>query len=267
MTQLQLIDTHCHIHEAQYKFDVAKEVADAENNGVRSQIFVGTSVGSSREAVELANQYDNMYASIGVHPHEAKDFLAQNNIEELEALMSDPTVVAVGEIGFDYFYEHSDRKLQEEILRQQLTLAQKYDKPVIFHVRGSKSDPDDVFADLWRVLADFPKITRAVMHSFTATGAAHAQVKDRGFLIGINGIMTFTQDQAQLELVKSLDLSEFILETDTPYLTPKPFRGTINSPKNVRLVAEFIATIRGETLEDVALATTKNAQNLFKLKV
>lgn len=266
MSSPTFIDTHCHIHEAQYKFAVQDEFTAAREANVEAMILVGTSVESSREAVSWAQKLgEGAYVALGVHPHEAEDFLSHATFADIESLVNEPKVVAIGEIGLDYFYEHSQRAKQERILRGQLEIAQTHDLPIIFHVRGSKKDPDDVFTDLWRILSDYPGITRGVMHSFTASSAALTQVLERGFLIGMNGIMTFSADKDHNDMARTIPLSSIILETDAPYLTPKPIRGTINTPKNVSLVAEFLASHRGETIETIASITTKNAKNLFTI--
>lgn len=269
---IELVDTHCHIHFSDFELDVDQVIANAVADGVSRLICVGCTLEDSRLGIEAAERYPNVWASIGLHPHEAKIYVNDSHaLQEFHSLASKPKVVAVGEIGLDYFYGHSDNADQLKILRFQLTVAQEHDLPVIFHVRGSKQSQaaggDDAFADFWPIFDEFnkQKPIRGVIHSFSAGQAELEQILSRGLLVGLNGIMTFTKNQAQLDAVKAIPLNQVLVETDAPFLTPNPFRGTICEPKHVRVTAEFLSNLRGESLEDFAAATTKNARELFKL--
>ena len=166
-------------------------------------------------------------------------------------------VVAVGECGLDYYYNNSPKKHQIELLEFQLNLAQKHELPLVFHVR-------DAFDEFLAILSHFEGV-RGVVHSFTANKATLDKCLDRGLYIGLNGIMTFTKDEEQLAAAKAVPLDKLLLETDAPFLTPTPYRGTICEPKHVRDVAEFLSSLRGEPLEQLAAATTQNAERLFNL--
>lgn len=265
-----LTDTHCHIHEANGVGGVAEKwqkaglhdpaalLKDAQEAGVSRLICVGCSLRDSAAATEFAAAHDGVWASIGIHPHEAQEYLGkQQLLDEFAALATRPKVVAVGECGLDYFYEHSPKEAQEPILRFQLELALKHNLPMIFHVR-------DAFPDFWNIFDEY-KGVRGVIHSFTATGQELEQALARGLYIGLNGIMTFTKQVKQLEAAKAVPLSKMVLETDAPFLTPQPLRGKINTPRHVQEVAKFLAELRGETLEALTDATTKNARTLFGL--
>ena len=253
---MELIDTHCHIHFADYPIDSATAIENATAAGVSKMICVGCSLGDSQLAVELARKFENVWASVGAHPHDGKDFLCDPKAQaKLKQLINEPKVVAIGEIGLDYFHQHVPRDQQEIVLRQQLEIGQQSGLPIIFHVR-------DAWDDFWRILADYD-IKHAVVHSFSATKKELDQVLQRGFLVGLNGIMTFTKDEQQLEAAKQVPLERLILETDAPFLTPKPHRGKVCEPKHVRDTAEFLATLRGEELEILAKKTTANAKILF----
>ena len=165
--------------------------------------------------------------------------------------------MAIGEIGLDYFYTHSPRELQIKALETQLDLARQYDLPVIFHVR-------EAFDDFWPIFDNFPGL-RGVLHSFTDTQLNVNQAFARNLLIGVNGISTFTKDEAQRAMFADLPLDRVLLETDAPFLTPAPYRGTVNEPAFVRNVAEFHAHIRNVDLDTVAEATSANARELFAL--
>lgn len=248
-----LVDTHCHIHEANYPLDIGDVLARAHHAGVNQMICVGTSEQSSREAVAFAKNHEHVYAAIGVHPHDTKEgYQAIGDI-----LGADAGVVAIGEIGLDYFYTHSPRDLQIAALEYQLDLAQRHQLPVIFHVR-------EAFDDFWPVFDNFSGL-RGVLHSFTDIQANADKAFERGLYIGVNGISTFTKDETQRAMFASLPLERLLLETDAPFLTPAPYRGTVNEPAFVRNIAEHHASVRTIDLAMVAEATTANARALFAL--
>jgi len=264
---MDLVDTHCHIHEIVGSTDVAerwhkggvtdadKVIADAKKAGVTRLVCVGCTLADSQLAVDFAQTRADCWASIGIHPHEAKDFLDKASQETFAKLASQSKVVAVGECGLDYFYNHSSKDTQEKVLRFQIELALEHDLPLIFHVR-------EAFDDFWPVFEDYRGI-RGVLHSFTDTEVNMRRAVKHGLFIGVNGIATFTKDQKQLQMYKNIPLKHLLLETDAPFLTPSPYRGTICESKHVRVTAEFLAALRGETLEQIAVATTQNAGQLF----
>ena len=248
-----LVDTHCHIHDANYPLDIGDVLKRAHHAGVNQMVCVGTSEQSSQRALDFAKNHEHLYAAIGVHPHDTKEGYAA--IGQLLAAAEKP--VAIGEIGLDYFYTHSPRELQIKALETQLDLARQYDLPVIFHVR-------EAFDDFWPIFDNFPGL-RGVLHSFTDTQLNVDQALARDLLIGVNGISTFTKDEAQRAMFAHLPLDRVLLETDAPFLTPVPYRGTVNEPAFVRNVAEFHAHIRNVDLDTVAEATSANARALFAL--
>ncbi len=271
---MQFIDTHCHIHEATAKLegdefmhskwhqagktDPAQIIDDAWDAGVTTLLCVGTTLADSKLAVELAQKFDNCWATIGIHPHESEDHNTNEHLAEFEKLATQPKVVAIGECGLDFYYNNSPKKHQLELLEFQLQLAQKHDLPLVFHVR-------DAFDDFFSVLDRFQGI-RGVIHSFTANQSILDKCLSRGLYIGLNGIMTFTKDQEQLAAAKAVPLEKLLIETDAPFLTPVPHRGTICEPKYVRVTAEFLSHLRGEPLGEFAASTSRNANRLFKLK-
>jgi len=260
---MQLIDTHCHIHEDDYPLDISKVMNGADNAGVTKLICVGTSAGSSQKAADFASNHENVWFSIGQHPHDAKDF-GEPEKQIMRDLARQSKLVAVGEIGLDYWYAHSSKEEQEMVLRWQLDLGIGNNLPVIFHNRGSKENPQDAFDDLWRILDDYPNI-RGVVHSFSANSSILQQILDRSFAVGINGIMTFTKNPEQLAALNDLPLDKIVLETDAPYLTPPPFRGTINEPKHLVEVAKFVAEHKGVSLEELAGVTSETARKIFNI--
>lgn len=270
---MQLVDTHCHIHEsgvpvvaddhtrakwAQAGNPRPTEMAEAAiATGVTRMICVGCTVEDSQRAVEFVATQEGCWASIGIHPHEAKSHNTPEIMEQLAALVARPKVVAIGEAGLDYFYNHSPRADQIALLEFQLQLAVDHKLPVVFHVRGA-------YDDFWPIFDNFPEL-RGVLHSYTDSMSNMDKAIERGLYIGVNGIATFTKDSVQRGMFMQIPLSKLLLETDAPYLTPTPVRGTINQPKNVTYITEFLAELRGETAEAIADATTASAIKLFGL--
>lgn len=248
---MQLIDTHCHIHEPDYP-DADGAIGRAQGDGIVEMICVGTSEESSRQAVEFTKNRAGLYASIGVHPHDTKD-----GFEGIFSLADTSKVVAVGEIGLDYYYTHSPRDVQIAALEGQLDFALKHRLPVIFHVR-------EAFEDFWPIFDNFKGI-RGELHSYTDSLANLEKAFARDLYVGVNGISTFSKDVAHAQMFSEIPLNRMLLETDAPFLTPKPLRGTINEPAFVKFVAEYHATTRGISLEEIAHATTANARALFAL--
>ncbi len=246
-----LVDTHCHIHEADYPLPAAEVLERAHEAGIGKMICVGTNEQSSADAITFARQHDGVFAAIGVHPHDTKDGFSRLND------LVGQVPVAVGEIGLDYFYTHSPRKVQIHALEAQIQLALNHNLPIIFHVR-------EAFGDFWPIFDNFHGI-RGELHSFTDNQANLDEGLKRGLYIGVNGISTFTKDETQQKLFANIPLDRMLLETDAPFLTPVPKRGTVNEPAFVSYVARHHATIRGITPEEVATATTANASTLFSL--
>jgi len=205
-----------------------------------------------------------VFAILGVHPHDAADFAAEN-LRELEKLAAEnpEIVVGIGEIGLDYFYEFSPRAAQQEILEMQLGLALKLDLPISFHVRDDHANSGAVWRDFWRIL-DNNKI-RGVLHSYTDQNRDNLKkALEEGLYIGVNGIATFAKENEQ-DLWRVVPLDRMILETDAPFLAPVPFRGRVNRPSFIPKIVEFLSNLRDESYDEIAQATTENAKKLFTL--
>lgn len=258
MSVLELVDTHQHIQFPDYPLDADEVVARASEKGVSRSISVGCSLPDSQAAVEFAARHKNVWASIGLHPHESARYVHdQHALQQFCDLVAKNEVVAIGETGLDYYYENSPKENQKKLLRFQLDLATKHNLPLILHIR-------DAFGDFWPIFDEYPDL-RGVVHSFSSDTDDLEQVLTRGLYIGLNGIMTFTKNTEQLAAAKAVPLDKLLLETDAPFLTPTPFRGKICEPWMTRVTAEFLADLRGENLEDLARVTTNNAMELFKL--
>jgi TatD DNase family protein len=269
---VELVDTHCHIQsvglvegerttrELWAKAGLTPDgvVAEAETAGVSRMICVGCDLADSRLAIDFVRERENCWASIGIHPHEAQHFAGdQAKLDEFAALAKKSKVVAVGECGFDFYYNHSPKAAQAAVLKFQLELALKHDLPLIFHVR-------EAFDEFWPVFDSYQGL-RGVLHSFTDSAVNLTKGLERGLYVGVNGIATFAKDSDLLAVYKSIPLDRLLLETDAPFLTPAPFRGTINEPKRLGAIADFLSELRGERREELATATTDNARKLFGL--
>lgn len=255
---MQLVDTHCHIHEPEFPLPIADVMVSAAAAGVNQLICVGTNAQTSQQAVDFAGNHSNCWATVGLHPHDAKD---HGELKKLAALLeNDPKsrkIVAIGECGLDFFYNNSPKKDQEKALRFQIELALQYDLPLSFHVR-------DAFDDFWPIFDSYTGV-KGVLHSFTDNQANLDQALGRDLFIGVNGIVTFTKNQWQLDVAKAIPLNKMVLETDAPFLTPVPHRGNVNLPAYVRVVLQFLSDLRREPMAEIANATTTNAQLLFTL--
>lgn len=277
---VELFDTHCHLHElsdpamplyAKWLVDknnsrsVESVIAASYEAGVTRLLCIGTSLEDSQLAVDFADKHENVWAAIAIHPHDAGRYVTTGRhsqvradvVAAFEQLAERPKVVAVGECGLDYYYNHSTPEDQEAVLRFQLELALARNLPFSFHVRNA-------FDDFWRILADYQDVHGSV-HSFTDTRGNMDRALSRGLFIGVNGIATFTKDPAQLDTYRHVPLDRLLFETDAPFLTPSPHRGTVCEPKHVRNIAEFMAGLQEVALEDIAKISTANARVLFKV--
>ncbi len=253
-----LIDTHCHIHEIDFPLNTDEVINRAHQAGVMQMICVGTNLESSRQALEFAKSQDGVFASVGIHPHYATGELSK--LADLEKLIiTNDKLVAIGEIGLDYHYTNSSPSEQIKLLEAQIELAIKHDIPIIFHVR-------DAFDDFWPVLDKFPQL-HGVLHCFTDSIESAEEGLKRGFYIGINGISTFTKDEVQKLMFKSIPIDRILLETDAPFLTPTPLRGKVkvNEPAYIKEIAEYNCQVRHISFDELANITTANARTLFKL--
>ena len=251
-----IIDTHCHIHDSEFFLENREDAYRESREAGVVMMCVGTNVQSSKEAVAFCDTHEACYPVVGIHPHDTKD----NDTGEIRALVeaNREQIVGIGEIGLDYFYSHSEREVQIRALREQLQIAKDFDLPVSFHVR-------EAFDDFWPIFDEFPGVM-GVLHSFTDSQENLDEARKRGLLIGVNGISTFTKEVQQQRLFTEVGLEDILLETDAPFLTPKPFRGKINLPAYVTLVAAHQAELKSVSPDDVIRATTTNAQRIFGIQ-
>ena len=270
---LELFDTHCHTHEMVRKVTPVYDkwysdgqdrtpdsvIVDAHEAGVSRMLCIGTTYEDSELAIEFARNRENMWASIGIHPHEAAEALQKGHLDAFRALVAGDKVVAVGECGLDYFYSHSPKEAQITVLKAQIELALEHDLPLSFHVR-------EAFDDFWPIFESYRGAgIRGVLHSFTDDTANLERAVKHGLHFGVNGIATFAKNEAQLVIYRTIPQQLLLLETDAPFLTPVPFRGKVCESKHVAVTAGFLAGLRGESLESLAATTTANARALFKV--
>lgn len=255
-----LVDTHCHLHDQEWFAPEQAEdfLARAKENNVQQVVVIGTDPGDSAEAEKFAAAHENVFWTFGIHPEYTgvraevgtNDDLLTECAEFLKSCEREK-LVAIGEVGLDYHYEGYDRERQIRLFEQMLQLAKDNNLPVSLHIR-------EAFEDAFAVMDNFPEVT-GVVHSFTGSKKCLRQILERGFYVGVNGLATYTTPPLP-------PLEKMLLETDAPFLTPTPFRGTINSPAMIRVIAEYLADKMGVAVETLAEQTTENARKLFHIR-
>jgi TatD DNase family protein len=253
-----LIDTHCHLDMEAYQTDLDAVIASAVQHGVKRMITIGIDHSSSRQAVRIANQHANIFATIGFHPHDASQ-ATQKALNDLAEMARNHAVVGYGEIGLDYVKHYAPRDVQIKAFKQQLNLAKDLNLPVVIHDREAHEDT----RNLIRSVGHLPK--GGVMHCFSGDVQLAQAMIDMGLYISIPGVATFTNAHGLHEVIRTVDLRHLLLETDGPFLAPVPFRGKRNEPKLLLYTAQMVADIKQLSLETVAQATTSNAVRLFQL--
>jgi len=257
----KLIDTHCHIQTAEFAADIEDVLCRANAEGVKVLIVVGGAgdLSTNDDAVTLAEKHPNLYATVGMHPHDAKD-VTEAGMARLKTLTKHPRVVAVGETGLDFYYDHSPRQVQINMFGRFIDLALETKSPIVVHNR----DSDREVADMLRVQARGE--LRGVIHCFTGDHDAAREFLDLGFFLSFSGILTFKSAATLREVAQWVPLDRILVETDSPYLAPVPKRGRRNEPAYVRFVAETLALVKGLPVEDIARATCRNAAALFGIE-
>ncbi|MFN2196813.1 MAG: TatD family hydrolase [Anaerolineales bacterium] len=262
---LELVDTHCHLDFELFKSDLPRVVDAARRAGICAIINPAINLESSRQIVALAEKLDFVFAAVGVHPNDALEW-NQDTRQQLAELARHPKVVAVGEIGLDYYRDYAPRDMQRRIFEEQLSLAAENDLPVIIHNREATDDVLDILAGYQATLKEStPALAEkpGVMHSFSADTAAAQRAIDIQFRIGITGPVTFKNAHSLRQVVREVPMQNLLIETDAPFLTPHPHRGERNEPAYVAFVAEKIAELKALTMTEIAKTTTQNADRLF----
>lgn len=255
---LELIDSHAHLNDPKYDADRDACLTRAREHGVRQIVNIGSGYGfaSNEASLALARQYPGVYSTVGLHPHEADQWTAEIEAR-LEAMAADPKIVAVGEIGLDFYYKNSAPEVQEVVFRRMIRLALRLQKPIVIHNRDAHGDTE-------RILKEEGPVP-GVIHSFTGLPDDAERFLQLGMYVSIPGIVTFKNAANVQASAKMIPAAKLLVETDSPYLTPIPFRGKRNEPAYVRYVLEGIARERGEDPVSLAAQTTANARRLFQL--
>jgi TatD DNase family protein len=261
---IPLIDSHCHVAPHVYGADTLSVIKRAFDSGIERMVNIGAGHGmdGNREVIQLARQEPRLHPTIGIHPHDAHLLAEDSSLEaELFDLAKTPDVVGYGEIGLDYHYDLSPRNEQQAALRVQLEIARSTENPVIIHVREAEEDLFNILEEMnaWQ--------SRVLIHCFPGDISLAEECLARGAYLGITGIVTFKNSDRLREVVARVPLERLLIETDSPYLTPHPFRGTRNEPAHVHLVAREIAKLRQMNDKDVARATASNTRRFFRLPI
>ncbi|OGX12030.1 MAG: hypothetical protein A2351_03650 [Omnitrophica bacterium RIFOXYB12_FULL_50_7] len=255
---MNLTDTHIHLHFPQYDADRSEVIARAIRGGINFFLDIGTDLEKSRKAIALADEYPEVYAAVGYHPHETKH-AQEAELAELEKLVFHPKVVAIGEVGLDYFHEHSPRDVQKKLLRIFLAWYEQYRKPIIIHCR-------DAYEDLLTILREHTSLPYCgTLHCYSSNAATMKKYLDLGFYIAFGGALTYKKNDILREACALCPKDRLLLETDGPYLAPQSKRGERNEPLFMIETAECAAKLQGVSVEELADLTTANAKRLFGL--
>lgn len=246
-------DTHCHIYKEYYE-DIKKILENAKECQINRMINNGCDKKSNEEVLKLSTQYKNIYGALGIHP-ENVDTYKEEDLKEIENNLTNPKIIAIGEIGLDYHYTKENKNRQIELLEAQLQIAEKYNLPVIIHSREATEDTINTLKKYH---------VKGVIHSFSGSKETALIYIKMGYLLGINGVITFKNSKLK-EVIKEIPLENIILETDSPYLTPEPFRGKRNEPKRILEIAKFICELKNISLEELSKITNENIKLIFDI--
>lgn len=253
-----LFDTHSHINAEQFNEDLQEVLQRALDAGVANQVVVGFDNETITRAMQMVEAYDYLYAAVGWHPVDAID-MTEADLERIEKLAAHEKVVAIGEIGLDYYWDKSPKDIQQQVFRKQIQLAKRVNLPIIIHNREATQD-------IVRILKEEKaEEVGGIMHCFTGSAETAKECIEMNFLISLGGPVTFKNAKKPKEVAKEVPLDKLLVETDCPYLTPHPFRGKRNEPSYVKLVAEEIAKLKELSFEEVADQTTRNAKRIFRI--
>lgn len=254
---MKLFDTHTHLEDKRFDDDREDVIAELKYNNVLKAITVGTDIETSRQCIDIASKHEGMYAAVGLHPHDAKDF-KESDIAEFEKMAADKKVVAIGEIGLDYHYDFSPRDMQMHAFEIQMDMAQRLNLPAVYHIR-------EAFGDFLPMVRQGRCANNAVMHCYGGSLESAKICLDAGMMISFTGVITFKNANKILDVVKYVPIERLMIETDCPYMAPVPYRGKRNEPKYVAEVARKMAEIKGIAIEEMAEITYNNAERFFNI--
>ncbi len=248
-----MIDTHCHIFREYYD-----NIDEVINDMDGFMIVAGIDDKTNLEVIELVNKYEKVYGVIGIQPEEINK-ITMDSYNIIEQNITNPKIVGIGEIGLDYYWTDSNKELQQQVFTRMMELASRYHKPVVIHSR-------EAIKDTYDIICKYPDV-KCVLHCYSSSLEMAKELVKMGVKLGIGGVLTFKNAKKLVEVVKEIPLEYLLLETDSPYLTPEPYRGQQNKPENVMLIAQKIAQIKGITIDEVLMATTQNAIEQFDLPI
>ena len=251
-----LFDSHAHLDDDKFNLDRDEIIAALGKSGISYFVNIGAGLKSSESSVELANKYDFVYAAVGVHPYDAET-VDDALIEKLKNMAENKKVVAIGESGLDYSYDEADKETQKQAFVRHIHLANELDLPIIVHNRDSHKDMMDILME--------HKPKNAIIHCYSGSGEMAKQLVKMGYYISFSGTVTFKNAKNLQEAAKIVPLDRLLIETDSPYLSPEPERGTRNNPAKVRFTAQKLAELKGVTFEELARITTENAKRVYKI--
>jgi TatD DNase family protein len=251
-----LVDSHAHLDGKQFAHDLDETIERATANGISHILTIGCDLESSAKSIAMAEKYENIFAAVGVHPHDATE-INDSALAKLRSMLSHPKVVALGEIGLDYYRDRSPREIQRSAFREQIRLAKEIGKPIIVHDRDAHEEVVQILKE------ENASAVGGVLHCFSGDLNMAQQCLDLGFYLSFTGTITYPKNDAVREIIKEIPIDRMLVETDCPYLSPQKFRGKRNEPAYVRYTAEKMAEIKGLTIDDVARVTNRNCHNLF----
>lgn len=246
-------DTHCHLYNEYYN-NIDVIINNAQQNGINRFIVSGCSTKDNNEVINIIKRFDNVYGVIGLHPEEALNYCIED-IKILENNLNNSKIIGIGEIGLDYHYENFDKEKQHALFKSQLELADKYKLPVVIHSREATEDTI-------RILKEYPGV-KGVIHSFSGSKETAMIYIKMGYKLGINGVVTFKNSHLK-DILKDI-INNIVLETDSPYLTPHPYRGTQNNPSYIKLIANFICDYLNLDLSQLSIITNNNIKEIFDI--
>ena len=246
-------DTHCHIYKEYYE-NIDEILKNAKENKINRMINNGCDKKSNEEVLELIGKYENMYGALGIHPENVEEYI-QEDIKLIEKQLNHKKVIAIGEIGLDYHYTKENKEKQKKLLEEQLSLAERYQLPVIIHSREATEDTINILKNYK---------TKGVIHSFSGSLETAKIYIKMGYLLGINGVITFKNSKLK-DVIREIPLENIVLETDSPYLTPEPFRGKRNEPARILEIAKFISELKEISIEELARITNDNIKRIFDI--
>lgn len=254
---MKIVDSHSHIDDEKFDIDREEVVSLFDENKIDFIVDPASDVKSSEKIVEIVKKFSRVYGAVGIHPHEVED-ITDDDLKKIYNLSFSNKIVAIGEIGLDYYYDNSPREKQKEIFRKQLEIAKKRNLPVIIHTREAMQDTFDI-------LSEFKGDITGVMHCYTGSFEMAEKFINLGFYISISGVVTFKNATNVRKMAKKIKLDNLLIETDSPYLTPEPNRGKRNESKFVWLVAQKLSELKNIEINNLIYNTNSNARNLFKI--